>query len=205
MSETETDAITLRRIGTETIIVPIIGVTPLIVHAWSEKARKAMLDKQQGKPTQKQIRDPEADYMSSRYFMPDGTDGFPATAFKSAIVNACTLFDSMTKVAAKQSIFVHGTGPDQLVKINGEPHMREDQVRIGQGTTDLRYRACFEKWGADLLVRYVTSAITQESVLALIDAAGLGGVGEWRPSAPKSYTGTYGQFEIDDAAFEEQS
>lgn len=199
----ETSQITLKRIGTETIVVPIVGVTPLIVHAWSEKARKAMLDKQQGKPTTKAVRDPEADFMSSRYFLPDGSDGFPATAFKAAIVNACTLFDSMTKVAAKQSIFVHGVGPDQLIPIVGEPYMREDQVRIGQGTTDLRFRACYPEWSADLTIRYVTVAITRESVLALVDAAGLGGVGEWRPSAPKSATGTFGQFAIDDAVLEQ--
>ena len=38
--------------------------------------------------------------------------------------------------------------------------------------------------------------IDEASVIALVDAAGMGGVGEWRPSAPKSATGSYGQFRV---------
>jgi hypothetical protein len=37
--------------------------------------------------------------------------------------------------------------------------------------------------------------LSAESVIAIVDAAGLGGVGEWRPS--KAKTGLYGTFEVD--------
>jgi len=30
------------------MLVPIVGLTPLIVHQWSEKAKRQMLDAQQG-------------------------------------------------------------------------------------------------------------------------------------------------------------
>ena len=64
------------------------------------------------------------------------------------------------------------------------------------GVADLRYRYSFFPWSADLRIRFLPSVLTQDSVLALLDAAGYGGVGDWRPSAPKSATGTFGQFEV---------
>lgn len=52
----------------------IIGDTPLITHAWSQKAKLEMLSKQV-KATKggKEARDPQADYVSSLYEMGDGT------------------------------------------------------------------------------------------------------------------------------------
>ena len=43
---------------------------------------------------------------------------------------------------------------------------------------------------ADVLARFDQHA-------ALVDAAGIGGVGEWRPTSPKSATGSYGTFRVD--------
>ena len=56
----------------------LVGDTPLITHAWSEKARREMLGKQT-KATKggKEARDPEADFVNSLYDMGDGY-GFPA-------------------------------------------------------------------------------------------------------------------------------
>ena len=101
-------------------------------------------------------------------------------------------------VEAKQLIFIEGEGPEQLVSIQGEPELREDMPRNANGNADLRYRYYIHGWSAILRVRFAPSRITQESVIALIDAAGRGGVGDWRPSAPKSYTGTYGTFRVDE-------
>lgn len=192
----------LERIRREVIEVPIVGVSPLIVHAWSQKARNMMLAAMQSKTrAKKEARDPIADYEASMYRMPkdkhgDQGHGFPAVGFKAAVINAVALFDGLTKVAAKQSIFIHGEGPDQFVEISGEPTMREDSVRNQTGVADLRYRAQYWPWSAVLRVEFVPRVLNAESVVALIDAAGLGGVGEWRPSAPRSSTGGYGKFEV---------
>jgi hypothetical protein len=51
-------------------------------------------------------------------------------------------------------------------------------------------------WTATLRVKYLASILNAESVIALVDAGGLGGVGEWRPSAPKSFGGTMGTYEV---------
>lgn len=192
---TKTDTITLEPLKKETLRVQIKGASPLIVHAWSEKARKMMLDKQMGLPTPKKaVKDPIADYEASMYRLPDGSHGFPATAFKAAIVGAARKFDGITMTALRGALFLLGDGPDQLVRISGEPTMREDMVRVGMGTADIRHRAMYADWSAVLVVRYFPSMLTDEAILALVDAAGAGGIGEWRPE--KSDTGMFGTFEV---------
>jgi hypothetical protein len=62
---------------------------------------------------------------------------------------------------------------------------------------DLRYRNYFFPWKAVLNIRFISDAIDADSILALVDAGGRGGVGDWRPSSPKSATGTYGQYRVD--------
>ena len=42
--------IQISRIGTETIAVPLVGTAPLIVHQFSEKSKRQMLDAMQGLP-----------------------------------------------------------------------------------------------------------------------------------------------------------
>ena len=67
-------------------------------------------------------------------------------------------------------------------------------VRVGMGTADIRFRAMFPDWDATLTIRYFPSILTEDSVLALIDASGAGGIGEWRPS--KAKTGLFGTYEV---------
>ena len=191
----ETPAIQVTRIGTETINVPIIGTAPLIVHRWSEKAKQQMLDAQQGKRAVKRIRDPQEDYESSLYRTDTGF-GFPLLAFKQATVDAARFFDkSVTMKLVQQAIFMTGVPTldrtELLTPIVGEPKMREDMVRVGVGGTDLRYRGEFLDWSAVLTITYVTSTLSRDSVLSLVDAGGqFVGVGEWRPDR-KGQNGTY--------------
>lgn len=191
----------ISRIASETIRVPIVGTMPLIVHNFSEKSKRTMLDAQQGRKTPKQVRDPQAEYEASFYRMGDGGYGFPVTAFKAATVGAARFYGSSVKMTElRQFAFFHGelsdADPQALVRIVGTPRMREDVVRLaGAGrTADLRYRPEFPEWTAELTVTFVTSSLSRESVLSLIDAGGLGiGVGEWRPER----RGEFGTFQID--------
>lgn len=185
----------------EQVIVHIEGTTPLIVHRFSEKARRQMLEKQMATTKQKKApKDPEADYQASMYRLEDGRPGFPAVAFKAAMVGAARQFEGITMTSLKSAVFVLGEGPEQLVPIIGEPQMREDIVRIAMGTTDLRHRAMFTPWAVELVIEYLPTMITARSLLSLVNSAGFGGVGEWRPSAPKSFTGTYGRFHVADGS-----
>jgi len=190
-------AIVLTRIRRELIEVEIQGITPVIPHKWSEKAKRQMLDKQQNKTTQrKEAKDPAAEAEAATYWLPEGVPGIPATAFKAAIADAARYFDNVTITMLKQAVFVLGEGPEQLVPLAGEITMREDTPRNASGVADLRYRNQVWPWSALLRIDYIPSMLTAESVVALADAAGNGGVGDWRPSAPKSKTGTFGRWQV---------
>lgn len=198
-----TTAIELPRLAIETIEIPIVGDSPLIVHKFSEKAKKQMLDKQMKKASAgKEAKDPWRDFVESMYWldgMPEkpteedvtkGRFGFPAVGFKAAAVTACTSIGSITKVAARQAFHVEG----EFIEIKGAPPaMREDIARVGMGTADLRYRGEFNPWRATLTVKYNANLMSAEQVVNLFETAGFAvGVGEWRPERD----GPYGRFHV---------
>lgn len=196
--------VNVKRLEQAEVRVAIEGITPLIPHKWSEKSLSLMRDKQFGKTVGKHApKDPKEEAEASIYRLDDGRPGMPATAFKSATVGACALFGrDVTKVVTKQVLHIVGEGLDQLVPIEGMEEMREDTPRNSGGTVDLRYRFQLYPWSAVLVIRFLPQVINASSIAALVDAGGRGGVGDWRPSAPKSSTGTYGQYRV---VFEEVS
>lgn len=190
--------IKLTRLERTIVEVPIIGETPLIMQRWSEKAKAMMLAAQQSSARKKKDpKDPQADYEAAFYRLDDGTPGMPATAFKAAIGSAARFFDGVTMVSLKTGLFVVGVGSEQLVPIVGDVRMREDMPRNANGVADLRYRPEFWPWSCTLLVKYIPSQLDKDSVWNLVDASGLQGVGSWRPSSPKSMSGTFGQYRVD--------
>jgi hypothetical protein len=192
----QTATINLQRIERQTAYIDIIGTSPLIVHRWTEKAKQMMLDAQQGRKVPKQPKDPIADYEGSMYKLPDGSHGFPTLGFKAATVTGAgrTYGKSvkMTELRIALSFITDGigVGGEQLTRITGEPMMREDMVRVGMGTADLRYRAQYSDWSARLTIRYMPHLIDIDTVTALVDAGGINGVGEWRPERD-GISGTY--------------
>lgn len=171
--------------------ITLVGDSPLITHAWSEKARRMMLEKQMKAAKQpKEARDPQEEYESAKYRLPDGGYGFPANAFKAAAVNACTYVDGLTKVAARGAFHIVG----DMVRIEAdEPVMRSDMVRIGMGTADTRFRPEFSNWRAKLTIRLNVRVLSPEQLVNLFDIAGFGvGIGEWRPQTE----GSFGMFHV---------
>lgn len=73
--------------------------------------------------------------------------------------------------------------------------MREDMVRIGMGSADLRYRAEFRNWHIDMILEYNASGdYTLENILNILNAGGyVVGIGEWRPEKD----GEYGRFHVE--------
>lgn len=184
----------------KSIEIFIIGMTPLITHAWSEKAKKMMRDKQMGKAVPKKSpKDPEEDFKSAMYLTTDGVCGYPASGLKAAIVTAARITGGVPMTKLKVAIFVEADDPfTGLLKIYGkhEPIMREDMVRLETGVADMRYRPEFREWAMKLRVTFNANILTEEQVVNLIDSAGDGGIGEWRASAPNSYSGDFGRFRI---------
>lgn len=205
-AKAENVGIELPRLDIGLMEVTLIGDSPLIVHAWSFKAKRQMLDKQiKAAKGAKEARDPKADFEASMYNMADGSHGFPSVAFKAAAVTAGTSVAGLTKIAARQAFHILGEDVDikgafdgsrsrvNLARISGEPQMREDMVRIGIGTADLRYRAEFPEWRSQILVRYNKNVLSESQILNLLNTAGFAvGVGEWRPERD----GQYGMFHV---------
>ena len=185
----------------------LIGDSSLIVHAWSEKAKKEMLAKQtKAARGGREAKDPMADFRSSLYQFPDGGYGFPSVAFKASAVQAITSVSGITKVAARQAFHVtgemiemKGAFPGILMQqdlariIGPKPSMREDMVRVGMGTADLRYRGEFWPWAVRLSLRYNTRALSLAQILNVMNTAGFAtGVGEWRSEKD----GLHGAFHV---------
>lgn len=173
-----------------TVLIRLVGDSPLICHAWSEKAKRQMRDKQMGKATAgKEHKDPNADYEAAFYRLDDGRPGFPCIAFKAAAVSGARQLKDMKMTFLRGAFHIDG----ELVPIEGEPQMREDMVRVGMGTADIRYRPEFPEWSVVLPVKFNRNAITLEQVVGLFNVAGFAvGVGEWRPEKD----GPYGRFSV---------
>lgn len=199
--------IVIPQIEVRQAILSLVGISPLISHNWSAKSIKMMEDGQQGKAKQqKAARVPEEEWASAAYVVPgreDWTDWepgkycFPASAFKHAFLyGVAQLGDTkgMPKTKATGFIFVNEDPVLQFESVS----LRTDIGRIGQGTATPIYRPQFTNWSVELSVGYNGRAITLEQVIALFDLGGFaGGIGEWRPSAPKNKSGSYGRFRVE--------
>lgn len=185
------EVVELKSIRIERINLEIEGDSALIVHAWSAKAKKEMLDKQMKKAkTAKDAKDPQRDYEEAFYRLPDGKPGFPTIAFKQAAVSAGGRFsDGLKMTELRGAFFIDG----ELAEIKGNPNVREDMVRVGMGTADIRYRPEFKTWRVTLPIKYNADKISLEQLVNLFNLAGFGvGVGEWRPEKD----GQYGMFHV---------
>lgn len=199
--------------------ITIKGDTPLIMHKWSEKAKKEILDKERGKAKSKKhdIKNPVADFVNSLYWLegePAQEDltteesaaqafadaiqngarfGFPSVAFKAAAVAA-----GYRAGVTKNMVTMRGAFhiDDEFVEIKGTPTPREDMVTVGAMTrsADIRYRGEFKDWSATFTVRYNAGVLTLEQLMALFNMGGFAcGLGEWRIEKG----GMYGAFHIE--------
>ncbi len=188
----------------------LVGDTPLITHAWSEKARRQMLEKQvKATKPGKEARDPQADFVSSLYEMGEGAYGFPAMGVKNCILSAAHKDKGIARTAVQAALWVNaemvrarpalaGAICDMpLIRIHGgAPEMREDMVKIGAGmnkTANLAYRGQFTVWAMKVTGRYNSTTLSAEALAFLIQDAGLSyGVGEWR----NERKGMFGAFHL---------
>jgi hypothetical protein len=188
----------------------LIGTTPLICHAWTEKSRREMLETQVGAVQGgKEPRDPEMDFRNSLYEMGDGTYGFPAMGVKNSVISAAHKDKGIpkTEVMAALSLdaemvrtrpALQGAICDMpLVRIYGsEPLMREDMVKIGKGlskTASLAYRGQFTHWALRITGQINTMVMKGHQLAFLFREAGIAyGLGEWR----NEKHGVFGAFRL---------
>lgn len=194
-------AASLQRLQEEQLAIAIRGLTPYIPHDFGAKAMEGMPGhpKREQLGPRKGVRQPHEEAEACLYRLPDGRLGAPAAGIRAAMIGASGLFGkAVTKVNLKMALYVVGEGPDQLVPLEGELEREpwESPVHNADLSWDLRYRYRVFNWSAIVRVRFIPSVISAESVVALLDAGGKAGIGDWRPSSPKSSTGTYGRWEV---------
>lgn len=190
----------------------LVGDTPLITHAWSEKAKKEMLQKQvKATKPGKELRNPEAEFKSSLYNMGEDVYGFPVTGVKKCILSAAHKDKGIPKTLIKSALWLDaemtrvmpalgGAVCDMpLIRIHGSaPEMREDMVKIGgmSKTANFTYRGQFTTWALKVTGKINTTAVTAEALAYLISEAGMAyGIGEWR----NERDGVFGAFHLADA------
>ena len=202
------------------IPIKIVGDTPLIVHAWSVKAKTMMLEAQMKttKTKAKDIRNPFDEFIQSMYWLTEVPESTPE-AFEKAIQNGARFGFPLTgiKQGANSAAYRQGWVKNQM-ELRGSyflkpahdisgfgdmaeiitpeaPVMREDMVRIGNGSADLRYRGEFRNWSMEFIMEYNASGnMTIEQILNCIDAGGfVCGIGEWRPEKD----GDYGRYHLE--------
>ena len=157
---TKNEGIEVRKLNIGTFDFTIVGDTPLILHAWDEKAKRQMLEKQQGKKlgAKHDLKNPLNDFKNSLYWLtPKPEDGrneadaekkieaamadgarfaFPCCGIKASIINGayCAGLD-VTKTTLRSTFFIEGntdaSNSDYAEIVGGMPHCREDMVRVG--------------------------------------------------------------------------
>lgn len=198
-STTDVQNVIIPAIDIRTATIKVVGDSPLIVHKWSEKAKREILDKQMKRAKTKghDAKDPVRDFIDSLYWL-DGEPeekteegfakaiqngarfGFPAVAFKAAAVSAGYRAGVTPN---KVSMYAAFHIDDEFVQIDGIPEMREDMVTVGgiSRAADIRYRGEFKEWSATFQVKFNAAVISLEQLVNLFNLGGFCcGLGEWR-------------------------
>jgi hypothetical protein len=208
----------------EFVTLQVLGIRPLIVHAWDPKVQAQMLAKQMKLPVvgpKQRERNPQEEFDAALYRIPEemgGGYGVPAAAFKQSFVDACR-HTGIAMTVAVGAFHVRGIEVDlppvELLDKNGdaievgqksmemipvygsEPKMRMDMVRLEGGSADMRFRPCFDDWRCVVPVQVAKGTLTPQQVIDLANRAGFHcGICEWRPFSKKSKNGSYGMFKI---------
>lgn len=222
MATKKEESIVIRPIEIQKTKIRIVGDTPLIVHRWTEKAKKEILDGQTGKKKgkKKDKKVPAADFVEAAYWLTEmpkyskepsdeevieafeaaveagARFGFPATAIKQAANSAAYRLGWVQNQMGLRGAWFIEADENGLVEVHSDtPVIREDMVKIGISQTDIRYRPQFNNWYIDLTILYNAKGdYSLETIINAINAGGYTcGIGEWRPERD----GDFGRFHVE--------
>jgi len=201
----EPEKIVIQKPDLRTFSVNLVGSTPLIQHKFSEKAKKAIEDKQQQKQKQgKGKRDPHAEYLAACYAMPGHKPGdkkcvyaVPSRQIKAAMVEACRFVDGLHMTIARGAVQVLSEDSGMIPLKFRKMAMREDAIKLPNKNLDLRYRPEFSGWSIKVSLKYNAAAISAEQLVNLLTLAGFHcGLGELRPNSKSGPGGENGMFDV---------
>ncbi len=180
-----------------TVTYRVVGASPLLMNSAA-----AFTEADDGKSkTRQSIPPPEVEAENGTYRLDDGTLGFPAVAFKKAVVSAAkgrkigrlglpgivlaSVFETTEFV---QLIDPKTEGPlsDYKIDIRGARPQKQGMVR--------RARPRLDAWACDVELEYDDELITEELLRDLLERGGRNvGVGNYRPEK----SGRYGRFTVE--------
>lgn len=191
--------IAIPEIRLETAQIRIVGTSPLVVHKFSEKAKRMMLEKQMktAKTSARDVKKPVDDFCGALYWLTAPPDKFTEETFEKAVADGARFGFATTGIKAsivsaayrselvknKVSLFgcFHIAG--ELAEIKGvKPLMREDMVRLATGVADIRFRPEFPiGWYCDLDITFNSALLSLEQLTSFITLGGFAvGLGENR-------------------------
>lgn len=188
----------IQPIKMRTIIVKIVGTSPMIMHRFSQKAWQELLFPSGRKNASERAsslkhnpieeyrgalyrnRDPKAHAL---FHLPNGT-------IHGAMASAALDIPGATRSGMERLTSVINN-----VDIFGIPQLLMSMVRSSDmnRTPDVRTRPIFPRWACEAVIEFKLDPLTDSQILNLLGAAGqIVGVGDWRPQKG----GSYGKFRI---------
>lgn len=198
--------VTIKAPSIRTAKFKIIGTAPYVQLRFSQKAINQMMEKhalgsQANKKKAKEARNFDEDFRQAQHVSTEGWAGIPASAFRNGLISACRLV-GFKMTLAKLSLFVSEDGFDMvdavpLIKIEGNPEPLIMHARNATGVCDIRVRAKFWPWSADLTIQFDRDQFTTQDVANLLLRVGQQvGIGEGRPDSKMSAGMGWGTFTL---------
>jgi hypothetical protein len=205
--ESETKQITISPPDIQTAQFHIIGTSPYVQLRFTEKAMNVMREKMEAGPEAAkrrvyEARDFDEDYKKVFHRSTEDWFGIPASALRKAMISACKLVN-FKMTLAKLTIWVLPDGFDAidggpLIRIYGEPEKIEMIVRNANGQPDIRVRAMWREWNADVRIQFDHGQFKLIDITNLLMRVGYQvGIGEGRPDSKNSIGMGWGTFRLE--------
>lgn len=196
----ENAEIIIKRPDKAYIDISIIGDTPMIFNAMSEKVKLGLLlggtSKSRSERASTLRQNPLQEYRDSVYRF-SGEDsptrlGMPGTAVKAMLMSATTDIPGVFKTTIGKHVWAEG----EMIPVYGVPAMFMAVTRQAgpNKAPQMTTRALVKNWAMKLKIKYTRPLLTDTSVVNLLDTAGISiGLSDFRPEKGK---GNYGQFHV---------
>ena len=181
----------------KTIQVEIRGITPLLIHRFSEDAEASKKTRR----VEVNNRDPREEATKHAYIAKDGTFYFSSFAIPGAMGNAGAshkatgsrkslrfVVPSAVRMTTDAVTILNGSGPAKNFEVDSRPvTIPATKGRI------MRHRPRFDQWGAKFDLHINDDLLSVEMAHQLLSEAGLSiGIGDFRPEK----RGPFGTFRV---------
>lgn len=186
----------VQQLNCNTITVPIVGKTPLLMDRMSEETMENILKKQTGeaKSGSKKLRDLDKEVKLAIHKTSTGKVGFPAAGFKRGMIESASFvgdkFFSKKLVSGGVRIL---NGEEGLIPIKYSK-MDVFQHNIGH---NVKFSPQFHDWSCELVIQYDANNISAQDIVNLLNYAGMYiGVGSFRPHCSQGGSGEFGSYSV---------